>query len=375
MPFFLKHHFDPDLSVQDLKPQQQDDGSVDHYELNYVQNVEAGSVIARWVELNDGEDGDLDPRFIYEEKIPFPAGKGTGIKQKSPDKLYAAVNGGIGYQDGKIVVQKSITVPDDVDFHTGNINFIGNLTVGGSVRGGFAVQGREVTVLGQIEGARVEALRDLSCRGGVKGGGAAFIEAGKTLKLSFCENATLKSGNDILVKGSLMHTDAYCGRRLAVGGRLTGGNLYCHEYVYVGDQLGGGLDTDTSLILGYDPTLLYADAEYNRRIKGLLEKIASYEKIVEKDKDSVAEFGPKLEAASRELALLKMLKVKLWEGIQGTEQVGDCKVLVPGVVKPGVEISIGSAFLKIDDYLEDVYFYYDNGEVAVGASAKSIMKR
>lgn len=375
MPFFLKLHFDPDQGAQALKPQQQDDGSVDHYELNFVQNVEAGNVIAQWIELDDDQRQDFDPRFIHEEKVPFPAGKGTGIKKQSPDELFAAVNGGIVYEDGKIVVREAITVPDDVNFHTGNINFIGNLTVGGSVRGGFSVQGRDVTVLGQIEGARVEALRDLTCRGGVKGSGEAFLEAGKTIKVSFCENATLKSGDDIMVKGALMHTDVYCGRRLAVGGRLTGGNIYCHEYVYVGGQLGGGLDTNTCLIVGYDPTLLYADAEYNRRIKGLFEKIASYEKIIERDKDSGTEYGPKLEAAQRELGLLKMLKVKLWEGIQGTGQVEDCKVLVPGVVKPGVEISIGSAFLKIDDYLEDVYFYYDNGEVAMGTSTKKIMKR
>lgn len=261
-----------------------------------------------------------------------------------------------------------------MDFHTGNINFIGNLTVGGSVRSGFTLQGREITVVGQIDGARVEALRDLSCRGGVKGGSDAFIESGKSMKLSFCENATLKSGNDILIKGALMHSDVYCGRRLAVGGRLTGGQIFCHEYVYVGGQLGGGLDTVTSLVVGYDPTLLYADAEYNRRIKKLHENITSYEKLMEKDKDSKVEFGPKLEAARRESDLLKMLKVKLWEGIQGTEQVEDCKVLVPGVVRPGVEISIGSAFLKIDDYLEDVYFYYYNGEVAVGASANKIKR-
>ena len=330
MPFFLKHHFDPDLGQQALKPQQQDDGSVDHYELNYVQNVEAGSVIARWIEVDGKANPDMDPRFIYDEKIPFPAGKGTGIKQQSPDKLFAAVNGGVEYQDGKIVVREAITVPDDVNFHTGNINFIGNLTVGGSVRGGFVVQGRDITVIGQIEGARVEALRDLVCRGGVKGSGEAFIEAGKSLKLSFCENATLKSGNDILVKGALMHTDVYCGKRLAVGGRLTGGSYYCHEYVYVGGQLGGGLDTNTSLVVGYDPTLLYADAEYNRRIKGLHARVASYEKMIEKGEDSEAECKPKLEAARRELDLLKMLKVKLWEGIYGTEQVEKCKILVPG---------------------------------------------
>jgi len=366
MPYLLKHHFDPDLDSRARKPRELEDGSVDHYDLHFVQNVEAGCVIAEWVDP-EGQEAP-DPRFIHEDKV-FPAGKGTGIKRSDENRLFAAVNGSVGYHEGKIVVEEDIAVPDDVDFHTGNINFIGNLTISGSVRSGFMVQGRDISIHGQVEGAHVEALRDLRCRGGVKGSKEAFLEAGQEMKLSFCEFATLKAGGDILVKGALMHSDVYCGKRLAVGGRLTGGDIYCHEYIYVGEQLGGGLDTDTSLTVGYDPTLLYADAEYNRRIKKIYENIKTYEKVLAKDKDARAEFGPKLDAAQREYDLLKLLKAKLWEGIHGTEQVDRCKIYVPGVVKPGVEISIGSAFLRIDDFLEDVYFFYDNGEVGIGTSA------
>lgn len=372
MPFLLKHHFDPDLDRHNLKPELQDDGSVDHHELNFVQNVEAGSAIAEWVDIDEGES-DIDPRFVHEEKR-FPAGKGTGIKRKQPDKLFAAVNGCVGYIDGKITVEESLLIADDIDFHTGNINFIGNLTVGGSIRSGFTAQGRNITVQGQVEGARVEALRDLNCRGGVKGGKEAFLEAGRTIKISFCEFGTLKAGEDVLVKGSLMHSDVYAGRRLAVGGRLTGGNYYCHDYIYVGEQLGGGLGTDTSLILGYNPTLLHADEDYNLRIKKLHDDISMFEKILNKDDESKEELTPKLEAAVKELELLKMLKVKLWEGIHGTENLDNCKILVTGVVKPGVEISIGPAYLKVNDYLEDVYFYYENDEVKIGTSVKKIKR-
>jgi len=372
MPFLLKHHFDPDLGLDNLKPELQDDGSVDHYELNFVQNVEAGDVIAEWLEGDEG-DSDADPRFLFDDKR-FPAGRGTGIKRKFPDQLYAAVNGCVRYDEGKIVVEEEITLPDDIDFHTGNINFVGNVIIGGSVRAGFHVNGRNVTVQGQVEGARIEALRDMNCRGGVKGGKQAFLEAGRNIKLSFCEFGTLKSGEDILVKGALMHSTVYAGNRLAVGGRLTGGNYYCHEYVYVGEQLGGGLGTDTALTLGYNPTLLYADEEYNVRIKRLHDDIVLFEKLIEREEDNPEELHGKLEASNRELELVKMLKQKLWDGIEATERLDQCKVLVTGIVKPGVEISIGSAYLKVDDFLEDVYFYYDNGEVKIGASTKK-MKR
>ena len=308
MPFFLKHHFDPDLDHANLKPEEQADGSVDHYELNFVQNVEAGSVIAEWFPLDSGDDA-ADPRYVSEEMV-FPAGRGTGVKRKFPNKLYAAVNGCVGYKNGKIIVQESLTISGEIDFHTGNINFIGNLTVCGSVRSGFSIQGRDVIVQGQIEGARIEALNNLNCPGGVKGGKTAFLEAGKCIKLAFCEFATLKAGEDILIKGALMHTNVYAGKRLAVGGRLTGGNIYCHEYVYVGEQLGGGLDTNTSLVLGYQPTLLYADQEYNDRIKRLHADISSFEGLLNKGDEFKVEYEPKLESALRELKLIKMLNLK-----------------------------------------------------------------
>lgn len=371
MPYYLKHHFDPDTEHRRLVPEKQADGSVDHFELNYVQNVEAGNVIAEWVEVDEEEAGKLEPRYLFEERT-FPAGRGTGIKHRHPDRLYAAVNGWVGYSDGRICVQEKLTIDKDVDYNTGNIDFIGNLTVRGCVRSGFHVGGRDVRIDGQIEGARVEALHSLSCRGGVKGSHEAFLESGKTMKLAFCENATLKAGEDVLVKGALMHSDVYAGRRLAVGGRLTGGRIVCHEYIYVGEQLGGGLDTSTRIILGYNPTLMYADEEYNARIRLLHDRIKTYEKQMSKGPDFREEFGPKLEAAIKELDLVKMLKVKLWEGIQGTECLDECKILVPGVVKPGVEISIGDAFLKVDDYFEDVYFYYENYEVKIGTSSKRL---
>lgn len=371
MPYLLKHHFDPDLDHSKPTPRQQDDGSVDHYELDFIQNVEAGAPIAEWIEVDGENAAKADPRFIFDQKV-FPAGKGTGFRKKTPDILYAAVSGAVIYEDGKIVVNSSLTLPSDIDFHTGNLDFIGKLTIGGSVRTGFNINGRSVTVQGQIEGARVEALETVNCRGGIKGGKTAFIEAGHSIKTSFCEFGTLKAGKDVLVKGALMHSEVYAGSRLAVGGRLTGGIYFSHDQIYVGEQLGGGLGTDTSLVLGYDPKLLYADGQYNSRIKSLMEEIATYEKLLKKSDDHRLEYGPILEAALRELHLLKRLKTKLWEGIKRSERIADCKVLVMGVVNPGVEVSIGSAFLKVDDYLEDVYFYYDNNEVKIGPTAKKL---
>lgn len=368
MPFLLQHHFNPDWDPAKLTPEEQADGSVDHTELNFVQNFAAGDVIAQWVDP-DLAEGELDPRFLYETKV-FPAGKGTGIKKNTPDKLFAARDGYACYRDGKIIVRQTLTVHGDVNYHTGNIHFIGDIVLEGSVRSGFEVVGRNVSVQDQIEAAHIKARQELRGLGGVKGGGGAFLESARSMKLSYCEKGTLKSRRDILVRGALMHSDVFTDGKLAVGGRLTGGNVHAFESVYVGGQLGGGLDTDTSVVLGYQPSLLFKDAAHNRRIKELHADIASYEKALKKNDEYRDELRSLQEAARKELELLKTLKVKLWNGIHARKRLDRCRVIVPGVVKPGVEISIGSAYLKVDDFLEDVYFYHDNDEVKIGISTE-----
>lgn len=368
MSFLLKHHFDPDWDPAKLTPEEQADGSVDHTELNFVHSFSAGDEIAEWV-ASDGVEGDVDSRFLFDAK-EFPAGKGTGIKSNCPDKLFAARDGYACYLDGKIVVRETLTVHRDVDYHTGNIHFVGDVVLEGSVRSGFEIVGRNVSVQDQVEASCVRTERELRCRGGVKGGGDAFLESAGNMKLAYCENAMLKSRQDILVKGALMHSDVFADGHLAVGGRLTGGTFHAFETIFVGGQLGGGLDTDTAVVLGYQPSLLYKDAEHNRRIKQLHADILSYEKALNKNDAYRDGLISLMESASKELELLKSLKVKLWDGIYATERLDCCRVVVPGVVKPGVEISIGSAYLKVDDFLEDVYFFYENGEVKIGLSTE-----
>ena len=368
MSFILKHYFDPDWDPSKLTPKEQADGSVDHTELNFVQSFSAGDLIAEWVDPEES-GADDESRFLFDTK-EFPAGKGTGIKKHHPDKLFAAKDGYACYRDGKIIVRETLTVHRDVDYYTGNINFVGDVVLEGSLRSGFEVVGRNVSIQQQVEAAQVVARQELRCQGGVKGGAEAFLESARDMKLAYCEYGTLKSQQSILVKGALMHSHVFADGNLAVGGRLTGGNVHAHQLVYVGGQLGGGLDTDTSVVVGYQPSLLYKDAEYNRRIKQLHKDISSYEKALKKNDEYRDELISLLDSVVNELKLLKDLKVKLWDGIYATEQLDHCKVVVPGVVKPGVEISIGSAYLKVDEFLEDVYFFFENEEVKIGVSTE-----
>lgn len=372
MAFFLKHHFNPDFDYTKLSPKELEDGSVDHYSLDFVQNVTRGQLLAELIPVDDDADLEtFDLRFVQDE-AEFPAGRGTALKKSDPYKLFAARDGYVLIMDGKITVRSTLNVRSDVNFTTGNISFVGCLNVYGSIRADFEVQALCVDVSGAVGPARVKALEGVTCRGGIKGGGRAFIEAGEDIKTSFCEGALLKAAKNVMVQGSVMHSTIFAGNRLAVGGRLVDSEIYAHEYVYVGERLGGGIDSNLSIVLGYHPMLLYADYELRNHISRLLEEIDVLERALSRggpDADSVRK---DLEIYIQRLDKLRKRHINLWATISMTEKVKDCRVLVPGEVKPGVEISIGDAYLRVDDYYEDVYFYFEDNEVKIGNSVKSI---
>lgn len=369
MPFYIKHYFDPDFDHTRLAPKEMDDGSVDHYELSYVQSVASGQLLAELIELEDENRDGVDSRFILEEDS-IPAGRGTGVRQSEPKKLFAARDGFVLYEDGRICVRKTLNVRHNVDFKTGNIHFVSDLNVFGTVNTGFALKARNIDIEGHVQGSNIHALEQLSCRSGVKGGGQALLESGKDMKLSFCEYATLKAGRNVLIKGACLHSKIYAGNNLAVGSRLIGSEVYARDYVYVGEQLGGGMGAEISITLGYNPALLYADMEIDRRLKKEFEAVRHAEAQVAKGGVQAKEFGRVLEESRVQLEKVRRRKRRLWATINRTEHIHKCKVLVPGVVKPGVEISIGKAYLKVDDYLEDVVFFFEDDEVKVGPSSK-----
>ena len=114
----------------------------------------------------------------------------------------------------------------------------GDVIIGGDIRPGFTVMGRHVTVTGLVLAARVRAMGNVTCNGGIQGGGKATLRAGRSLRARFCENAVLHAAQNILIDGSAMHCRLFAGEKLAVKGRLAGGEAYCGEAVYVGEQLG-----------------------------------------------------------------------------------------------------------------------------------------
>ncbi len=359
MPYVLKHSFDPDFDHLHLKPKDNEGGRVDHFNLGYVQNVRKGHVLAEWEEVSPKQAVASDGRFIFKEKH-FPAGANCFVNPKNPDKLLAATDGYVFYLEGKITVKSELNVRGGVDFRTGNIDFVADVVVHGPVRSGFSVTGRNVLIRDVVEASEVKASGSIETEAGVKGSGSGVLAAGDKIKIPFCENTQLRSGGNIVIRHSCLHSTIYCGGNLAVQGTLLGGDIYSRGLVYVSDVLGGGLGVETRLVLGYAPELLLEAERLDERLGKLLQRLSN-------PRPGKSAKSEESTALAQQVKTLLQAKRELWKKVSPMDNFGGCRVVVPGEVRPGVEISIGEAFVRIDRTLRNVAFLR-RGKDIVGVS-------
>ena len=367
MPYYLHHYFDPYFDFQNLKPREIEGGRVDHYNLGYVQNVIYGQVIAEWKEIAPEEVDQYDQNFIYDQK-KFPIGPNCAVNPQNENQLIATANGYVFYYDGKIAVKTVLNVRRDVDFHTGNIYFVGDMIVHGTVRSAFEIRANNIRVKGLVEGARVEAGGSIVIEGGIKGANQGKIKVGENLRTPFCEMAELVVHKKLIIDGLCLHSTLYIGNYIMIKGKLMGGNVCSSGLVYVEKQLGGGMGTKTSLILGYDALLYREVLEIEQSLYDLEKDIAHLKALVQKGDEYEEEYGQKLQLAEKKFEIYKKKKDDLWSKIE-SDFNKKAKVVCPGEVRPGVEIKMGSALYKVDDFMRDVCFYLDRDEIKVKSPA------
>lgn len=366
MPYFLEHHFDPDFDHTQLRPEDTQ-GRVNHYELGYAQTVKKGALLAKWREVLDTNG--LDSRFVYEEKT-FPMGMGCMVDPENTDSLVAMADGYVFYMNGKISVKSVLNVRGDVDFHTGNIHFVGDVVVHGGVRSGFTVEGKSVLVREVVEAATIRAEDTIQTESGIKGGGKAILRANGRITVPFCENARLTTRDNLVIKGSAVQCSLYVGENLAVSERLVGGTTVCRGTVYVGKVLGGGTG-ETQLVLAYDPMLILESDKLEKRIAFVGEELRKIRNLGRNKNEPTADEVKAAVELDAEFESLKLFKRKLWQKIHRRERLSQCQVVVPGEVRPGVEISIGCAYFKVTEPLNNVSFRREGHDIVIVSPALS----
>lgn len=253
---------------------------VDYTTLNFFQNVNKGDVICRLIPPTRGVEG----RTVTNQSIPardgraatLPKGRHTEISADG-SSLLASSSGHVEFSGRAFQVKPLLDIPANVDFSTGDINFLGDVCIHGDICSGFTVRAiGNITVGGVVEACTVEAGGDLVVSGGVQGDNQAVIRAQRSIFAKFIENSCVYV-KESLHADCLINCDVYCDGDVEVrSGRMTiiGGTLRAAQSVSAG-IVGSRAECRTEVFLGGQPC-----ADFECHI--LRQEIKQLEKDLEK---------------------------------------------------------------------------------------------
>lgn len=359
MQYYLKHYFNPDFDYQRAKPGGglgTDDGA-DVYSLGYAQNVIAGQILAEMIPL-DALQEEADKRFVRSSP-ELPGGANTRVDPAYPQYLLADAKGYVFYNEGKITVKSLLNVRQDVSFRTGNIFFVGDMAVHGSVRSGFSVQANNVRVMGMVEGGVARARRDLMVDGGARGGSGqhCLLDAGGKLLTPFVEKAEARARGNMVIDKYCLYSTVYAGANMVVRGQLYGSAVNAYGSVYVGAQLGNRAAVPTKIYLGYDPLNIRQLEKIDQIVAALSQSITHLKAVAGHLPPDTNDTTRKLARLTRQRENVIQRRAEIWENLARDESaMQGCRLMVPGRVYPGVEISIGRAFMLVERVYENSLF-------------------
>ena len=133
-----------------------------------------------------------------------PRGKNT-VADGRCEKSYANCDGHL--QSTEVMVDSVLVISQDIDFATGNIDFLGNIIIHGNIAPGFKVHATgDIEIKGFVEGAQVIAEGSIEVKGGITSGAKGLVKAGQNVYARFIENSIVEAGGDVVVRDSIMQS-------------------------------------------------------------------------------------------------------------------------------------------------------------------------
>jgi hypothetical protein len=271
--------FDWMVAIDNDKPGRiMEDGSIDFRDRNLNTVVKEGDMLGKLVPPKVGVAGkdvfgnELQPPSplnievvtdsrIYAEPVEggamaFYCETGGGI---STDEEIKKVKGRT-HKRINIGVYPISNIEGDVDYSTGNIDFNGDVVVGGSVQSQFSVKATgTVTIGGYIEaGAYVTAGQDILIQRGVVGASTELV-AGGDIMSKFIQEATARAGGNVKVGSYIFNASVRARGEVIVPGMgegksraLVGGLIWGAKGISA-RSIGSPYNAGTRLVVGIDP--------------------------------------------------------------------------------------------------------------------------
>lgn len=359
------------------------DGRVDFKELNRIENVVEGQVLARMVPAEAGQPGQTVTGRMIPAKdgkdVEPPIGENTRLSDDGK-MIIAGINGMVKLVNGRVTVEPIYVVNGDVNVKEGNIRFLGTIIVKGNVDDGFSINAAgDIEVMGSVGRSTLEAEGDVIVHQGVAGKGSGGVTAGGTVWSKFIENAHVETGEMVVVSDGIINSVVYSDKRIICRGKrasIVGGHIRAAEEVDA-KTLGSVAGVETLVEVGYDPKsrarlleLEAEDEELSKELEELTLNMSTIEGMRKKKKpvtpDKIKHYG---EMKTRREKIQKQ-RQKLGKDIAAIhayleELKTTGRVSASGTVFPGVKIMIKDAQLTVRRETRAVTYIAEAGMVKV----------
>jgi uncharacterized protein (DUF342 family) len=363
--------------------QEDEKGQVNFKDLDLVENVVAGQLLATKTPATEGQEGRTITNRILPAKngndVPLNPGKNAEL---SPDgmSIIAAINGQVVLFNNKVNVEPIYEVKGDVDIHTGNILFLGTVIVKGSVEDGFSIKAAgDIEIMGSVGKCLLDAEGDVHIKQGCMGKLGGNIKAGGSVWAKFLEQINVTAGKNVFVQDGIMHCQVDATEKVVCFGKratIVGGRIRAGEVVNT-KTLGSVSFTETIVEVGVDPKsrqrLFEVDKEKSE-VELSLEKLNANITTLQSQKKVRRNFGEeKEELLSKMLASREELTIRLNEI---TEEMNELKsylkllktigkISVSKDVFPGTRIAIKDTYYDVTNEFKYVTFVLDSGRIRI----------
>ncbi len=363
-----------------LMPMLNSDGNVDYRELDSINRVVKGEVLANIKLPSGGVQGRTVTGKIIDfkkGKVPrFNKGKNSTISNDSLT-IQSDVDGLVEIKNKKIEVLEVLTV-QNVDKSFGNIDFKGNVIVNGDVLNGYTIKSEgSVEVKGAVEGGYIECDGDILVRRGIQGYNRITIINKGNLCTKFIENSIVNSKGNITSE-SIMHSDVSSKSHILLLGKnglIVGGICRANGEIRA-KTIGSIMATKTIIEVGIDPDiklkqenlineLQISNNNLDKLNKSLL-VLDRFKKAGKLDSKKESLYNDLLQA--KETVYLNNKKVKNDLNViqEKINRLSSGKVKVSDTIYPGCKIIIGNSFLNITREMKNCTFYLDRGDIRIG---------
>lgn len=355
-------------------------GRVDYRQIQNLQNVTVGQKIVEKIPPTPGEPG----MNVRGEEIKANPGKDKQIKLGknvawTEDNLaiVSTINGEPSLVNNKVSVHEVHEIKGDVNFQSGNINFLGSVIIRGNVESGFKIEAEgDVTIYGNVDSAEIKAGGNIFVKGGISGMDKGKVICGGDFSAKYIEHATVDCEGTITVREAIMHCQVNADQKVVCeGGKglIVGGLIRSGEEISA-KTIGSRLGTVTELEVGVKPKLKLELQELEEQLKANKESLDKAEKAI-----GLLSKMPNLPDDRKEMLqnLIKtsyVLKAQINEADAKRQQLLEeilvkskekGRIRVKEVIYPGIRVTMGKTTIMIQDEIKYAVLVYNEGEIQI----------